>query len=171
MLDILPTATVWDRADARLALGFWPWSLLAQAEPLPERLLGGAPDAVVDNATAKWGSSVEVFPADVRAAYVNALRDAAHVHAICEEYRAAATIDRTHDADDMKAGNRIARPMQALWSAQGGLQNWYSSEGGPLALWRTWADDVCGGPIAGGHFFPGESPRETAAALLAFFAL
>jgi haloacetate dehalogenase len=78
--------------------------------------------------------------------------------------------DRAHDADDRKAGNRIACPVLALWSAQGGLQNWYSSEGGPLALWRTWADDVSGGPIAGGHFFPEESPSETAAALLTFFA-
>lgn len=170
VLDILPTATVWDRADARLALGFWPRSLLAQPEPLPERLLGGAPDAVVDNALDQWGSLADAFPAEVRTAYVNALRDAAHVHAICEEYRAAATIDRRHDADDSKAGNRIACPMLALWSAQGGLQHWYSSEGGPLALWRAWADNVSGGPIQGGHFFPEESPRETAAALLVFFA-
>src|SRR6266478_3287596 len=28
-LDVLPTETVWERADARFALGFWPWSLLA----------------------------------------------------------------------------------------------------------------------------------------------
>jgi haloacetate dehalogenase len=171
VLDILPTATVWDRADARLALGFWPWILLAQPAPLPERLLGAAPDAVVDNAIDQWGSLAEAFPAEVRAAYVSALRDAAHVHAICEEYRAAATIDRTHDADDRKAGNRIACPVLALWSAQGGLQNWYSSEGGPLALWEAWADDVRGGPIAGGHFFPEESSRETAAALRAFIAI
>jgi haloacetate dehalogenase len=168
VLDILPTATVWDRADARLALGFWPWSLLAQPEPLPERLLGGAPDAVVDNAIDRWGSLADAFPAEVRTAYVKALSGAAHVHAICEEYRAAATIDRTHDADDRKAAKRIACPVLALWSAQGALENWYSSEGGPLVLWRAWADDVSGGPVAGGHFFPEESPRETAAALQAF---
>jgi haloacetate dehalogenase len=92
VLDVLPTATVRDRADARLALGFWPWSLLAQPAPLPERLLGGAPDAVVDNAIDHLGSLALAFPAEVRAAYVNALRSAEHVHAVCEEYRAAATI-------------------------------------------------------------------------------
>jgi haloacetate dehalogenase len=64
VLDILPTATVWDRADARLALGFWPWILLAQPAPLPERLLGAAPDAVVDNAIDQWGSLAEAFPAE-----------------------------------------------------------------------------------------------------------
>lgn len=170
VLDILPTATVWDRADARLVLGFWPWSLLAQPEPLPERLLSSAPDAVVDNALNQWGSRADAFPADVRAAYVSALHDPAHIHAICEEYRAAATIDRVHDADDINAGHKIACPVLALWSAQGGLQNWYESEGGPLALWRAWADDVSGGPIAGGHFFPEEAPQETANALRTFFA-
>jgi pimeloyl-ACP methyl ester carboxylesterase len=29
VLDVLPTETVWERAAARFALGFWPWSLLA----------------------------------------------------------------------------------------------------------------------------------------------
>lgn len=47
VLDVLPVDTVWDRADDRLALGFWPWSLLAQPEPLPERLIGAAPDAAI----------------------------------------------------------------------------------------------------------------------------
>jgi haloacetate dehalogenase len=86
VLDILPTGTVWDRADARFALAFWPWSLLAQPEPLPERILAAAPEAIVDAALGGWGSPSAVFPPEVRAAYVQALRDPAHVHAICEEY-------------------------------------------------------------------------------------
>jgi haloacetate dehalogenase len=56
VLDVLPTGTVWERADARFALAYWPWSLLAQPEPLPERLIEAAPDAVVDDALAGWGS-------------------------------------------------------------------------------------------------------------------
>ncbi|MBB2970332.1 alpha/beta hydrolase [Mesorhizobium sp. RMAD-H1] len=168
VLDIVPTGTAWDRADARLALAFWPWSLLAQAEPLPERLLIAAPEAIVDNAIWQWGSRAETFPAEVRAAYVEALGDPAHVHAICEEYRAAASLDREHDAADLAAGHRIACPTLALWSAEGGLAEWYADEGGPLRLWRDWADDVRGGPIPGGHFFPEERPHETAAALAAF---
>ena len=82
------------------------------------------------------------FPPEVREAHIEALRDVAHVRAICEEYRAAATIDREHDAADVAAERRIRCPVLALWSAQGGLQTWYSAEGGPLALWRQWADDV-----------------------------
>lgn len=169
VLDVIPTAAAWDRADARLALGFWPWSLLAQPEPLPERLVGAAPDAVVDNAIAQWGSTADVFSADVRDAYVDALRDPAHVHAICEEYRAAATVDREHDALDQANARRIGCPLLALWSGEGGLENWYAEEGGPLAIWRKWADRVEGRPVPGGHFFPEEHPRQTAAALLGFF--
>ncbi|TIM63149.1 MAG: alpha/beta hydrolase, partial [Mesorhizobium sp.] len=158
-----------DRADARLALGFWPWSLLAQPEPLPERLIGAAPDAIVDNAIVQWGSPAEMFSATIREAYVKALRDPVHIHAICEEYRAAATIDREHDALDQINGRRIKCPLLALWSSQGGLETWYAEEGGPLAIWRKWADRVEGGPVPGGHFFPEEHPRQTAAALSKFF--
>jgi hypothetical protein len=50
-------------------------------------------------------------------------------------------------------GNKISCPVLALWSAEGGLQNWYADEGGPLKLWQTWADNVSGGPVAGGTSF------------------
>ncbi|PDQ21870.1 alpha/beta hydrolase [Mesorhizobium sanjuanii] len=170
VLDVIPTAAAWDRADARLALGFWPWSLLAQPEPLPERLLAAAPAAIVDNAISQWGSAADAFPAEIRAAYIEALRDPDHVHAICEEYRAAAAIDRDHDALSQADSRRIACPLLALWSSEGGLENWYAGEGGPLAIWRQWADKVEGHPVKGGHFFPEENPDDTAAAISEFFA-
>src|SRR5262245_8503726 len=170
VLDVLPVETVWERADARFALGFWPWSLLAQPAPLPERLLRAAPEAIVGDALGGWGSPATAFPAAVRAAYVEALRDPSHVHAICEEYRAAATLDRAHDRADRAAGRRISCPLLALWSAHGALATWYAEEGGPLALWRAWGDDVRGEPLDAGHFFPEEAPDETAQALCAFFS-
>ncbi len=147
---------------------FWPWSLLSQPEPLPERLLAAAPDAIVDSALGGWGSPASAFD-DARLAYIDALRDPAHVHAICEEYRAAATLDVEHDLADRRAGRRIACPVLALWSARGGLNTWYRDTGGPLALWRAWADDVEGEALDAGHFFPEELPEETAKALSRFF--
>src|SRR2546427_2790041 len=169
VLDILPTETVWARADARFALAFWPWSLLAQAEPLPERILTAAPEAIVDDALGGWGSPSAVFPPEVRAAYVQALRNPAHAHAICEEYRAAATVDREHDKADRAAGRRIACPLLALWSAAGALDTWYAGDSGPLALWQAWSDDGRGDALDGGHFFPEETPERTAEALERFF--
>jgi haloacetate dehalogenase len=169
VLDIVPTADAWQRADARFASAFWPWSLLSQPEPLPERLLSAAPDAVIDDALGGWGSAPEAFDAETRDAYVRALSRLANVHAICEEYRAAATLDREHDEEDRRAGRRIACPVLALWSGDGPVGTWYADAGGPLALWRAWADDVSGALVKAGHFFPEEVPEETAAALATFF--
>jgi haloacetate dehalogenase len=170
VLDVVPTATAWSHADANFAIGFWPWSLLAQPEPLPERLLGAAPDAVVEAALDGWGSPGSAFPPAVRAAYIEAFRDLTHVHAICEEYRAAADIDRVHDDADRQGGRRIVCPLLALWSAHGAVDSWYAADGGPLAIWQAWAEDVSGHSLNAGHFFPEESPVETAAALSEFFA-
>jgi haloacetate dehalogenase len=169
VLDVLPIETVWERADDRLALGFWPWSLLAQPEPLPERILAASAEAIIDNTLQEWGSAAGAFPAEIRAAYVAALRDPRHAHTICEEYRAAASIDREHDKQDRADGRRIACPVLALWSAPGPLGNWYDRDGGPLALWREWADDIRGKAFEGGHFFPEELPQQTAEALGRFF--
>jgi haloacetate dehalogenase len=94
---------------------------------------------------------------DVRGACAKVLRDPDHAHAICEEYRAAADIDRAHDRRDREAARKIRSPVLVMWSAQGPLDNWYAE--GPVALWRDRADDVTGYPLKGGHFFPGSRPR------------
>lgn len=170
VLDVVPTLDAFTHADARLALAFWPWSLLAQPEPLPERLIGADPRAVVEHALAQWGSSPESFPPEVREAYVEALRDPATVHAICEEYRAAASIDIEMERADRHAGTRIACPLLVLWAKGGGLDTWYEQVGGPLGIWGRWADDARGRAIAGGHFFAEENPAQTIDELSRFFA-
>lgn len=169
LLDIIPTGEAFRRADIRFALTFWPWSLLAQPEPLPERLILADPEVVVDDALAGWGSDRASFPPEIRAAYVNALRDPATVHAVCEEYRAAATIDSIADTVDHDEGRRIRCPVLCLWSAGSALDTWYDEAGGPLGIWRRWAADVIGRPIAGGHFFPEQNPAETVSELRPFF--
>jgi len=169
VLDVVPIADAWERADQKLVLGYWPWSLLAQPEPLPERLVSAAPDAVVDNALHDWGSAANAFSPEVREAYIQVLSDPTRVHAICEEYRAAATLDQEHDLEDRQNGRRIACPVLVLWSGRGPLNTWYAEIGGPLSLWRAWASDVHGGPLDGGHFFPEELPEQTAEELIGFF--
>ena len=171
LFDIIPTADSFDRANASFALGFWPWSLLAQPAPLPESLLTAVPHAVIDNALGEWGSDPSVFPPDVRRAYIDALREPGAVHAICEEYRAAATLDRVHDEDDRRAGRTIECPVLALWSRGGALDEWYKADGGPLGILRKWARRVDGHPIDGGHFFPEQNPNETIAALRGFLSM
>lgn len=169
VLDVLPTETVWDRADARFALAYWPWSLLAQPEPFPERIIESSAEAIVENALGSWGSPAAVFPPELRAAYIQALTDPAHAHAICEEYRAAATLDREHDQTDRAQRRRITCPLLVLWGSPGALDSWYAEAGGPIALWQEWGDDVQGCAIEAGHFFPEQAPEQTAEALNLFF--
>jgi haloacetate dehalogenase len=168
LFDIIPIAEAFNRADARFALAYWPWSLLAQPAPLPETLVATAPDAIIDHALGQWGSDQSIFPPSVRQEYIDALRSPDSVHAICEEYRAAATLDRTHDDVDRRAARVIGCPVLALWSKAGPLDEWYADAGGPVGLLRQWAPNVRGWPVHGGHFFPEQNPADTIAALREF---
>jgi len=169
VLDIVPTGTAFSLATRDLMLGYWPWSLFAQPAPLPERLIAADPEAIVDHALTHWGTSRDLIPGTPRDAYVQALGDPETAHAICEEFRAAATLDVAHDEESLAAGQRIAAPTLVLWSEGGPLDRWYADQGGPLGVWRRWADSVSGGALPGGHFFPESNPRETSAALMNHF--
>jgi haloacetate dehalogenase len=162
VLDVVPTAEVWDRADARFALGYWHWAFLAQPAPLPETLIGHDPEHFFFGAG--FGSAIRRFRPEAVADYARAVRDPAVVHAMCEDYRAGATCDRRLDEADRAAGRRIAAPLQVLWAGRGALAAWYDTP----AIWRRWADDVTGAELDCGHFLPEERPQETLAALRAF---
>ena len=87
------------------------------------------------------------------------------IHASCEDYRAAASIDLTHDEADLD--QRIQCPVLALWGRRGLMERHFDV----LATWR----ERTAGPVSGraldcGHFLPEERPEETAAALLDFFS-
>jgi haloacetate dehalogenase len=171
VLDVVPIDTAWERADARLALGFWPWSLLALPQPLPERLVGAAPEAVIDHVLSEqWGTPADTFDEKTRSEYLAQMRDTDHVHAICEEYRAAASIDREHARADRTAGRRIAYPVLVLWSGTGPLAAWHTDAGGPLALWRETGPQRHRPARRRRPLFPEEHQRDTAQTLAAFIS-
>lgn len=163
VFDVIPILEAWARTDAKFAQTYWPWILLSQKNPLPERYLLGAPDAVFDNA---FGAGS--FAQEIREQYVEMYRDPVRVHAVCEEYRAAATIDVEHDRKDFDAKHQIMCPMLHLWASGGPLDTFYSGAGGPLGIWRQWAPRVHGESMKGGHFFPEENPIDTAEQLQRF---
>jgi len=162
VLDIIPTGEVWARADRRFALGYWHWGFLAQAHPFPETLIAGDPDTFFFRR--QFRGILQTF--DAYEEYRRSAQDPATVHAMCEDYRAGASFDRLLDEADMKAGRKIACPVQVLWGAKGAVGAWYD----PLEVWRAWADDVAGEALDCGHFLPEEKPAETAAALRRFFS-
>ena len=127
------TLDAWERADARLALGFWPWSLLAQLGALPERLIGGDPAAVIEDAASQWGSAEARCPPRSRPLTSRCSPTRPAATPLCEEYRAAASLDRDHDAADREAGRRIHCPTLALWSGEGALSSWMRRRAGRSA--------------------------------------
>jgi haloacetate dehalogenase len=166
VFDVIPILEAWSRCDVRFAQTYWPWILLSQKAPLPESYLLGAPKAVFDNPFGHGSFSGEILEE-----YVSTYRDPARIHGICEEYRAAATIDVEHDRADKEASRRIECPMLHLWAEDGPLDAFYAKEGGPLGIWRQWAPRAQGQPMKGGHFFPEENPDDTAVLVRQFLSV
>lgn len=166
VLDMVPTIEQWDRTDMARALSSFHWQLLAQPEPLPERLIGHDPDFFLDWMLRSWAAPGFVFDPAALDAYRTAFRDPAVVHATCEDYRAGATVDHALDAEDRQAGRRIACPVLTLW---GDLRRG-ATRRDLVPTWTRWATDVRGRGLECGHFLPEEAPDETAAELVSFFA-
>ena len=168
VIDVVPTGDVWARADAQMALGYWHWAFLAQPAPLPERLIAADPDAFFDFHVQALGlgRAADRYPPELMAAYRALLDDVSTVNAICEDYRAGATVDRLHDDAD-RGVRTIICPLLALWSAGGALPRFY---GDVLDVWRPWADDVTGRAMQTSHFVVEDEPEATAEALSAFLS-
>ena len=111
------------------------------------------------------GTDPEAYPDEVMAAYRRQLDDVTSVSAICEDYRAGATIDRQLDEAD--SGRQIACRVLCLWGARGALPLFYEDV---LAVWRPWAPAVTGRGVDASHFLVEDQPREVAAELAAFVA-
>ena len=167
VLDIVPTRTVFAATDRELALGYFHWFFLAQPAPLPEQMIGADPDLWLETLLARWSGTHDLAPfaGPPLDAYRAAFRDPATIHASCEDYRAAATIDLEHDEAD--ADRRIACPLLVLWGEKGLMHRRFDV----LATWREKAaGPVEGGALPCGHFLPEEMPEATASALERFFA-
>jgi haloacetate dehalogenase len=157
VLDIIPTGEAFRRADMKFGLGYWHWFFLAQPFPLPESLIGANPDAYY------FRREREKFHPEALADYLRGCHNPETIHAMCEDYRAAATIDYQLDEAD-RGVKRIQCPLLVLWSREGEVAKWYDV----LSIWRDWADDVRGEPIDGNHYFVEQTPDATFEALHEF---
>jgi len=167
VLDILPTSDYWDRMDRRFGLKIYHWMFLAQPAPFPEKLIAAAPIRFLEHTLASWtgDKTLQSFSPDALAHNRDWFCDPDRISATCEDYRAGATIDYDHDSADLEAGNKIRKPLLALWGDKGIA----TSVEDPLAVWRTWCLQAQGDILPCGHFLPEEAPQQTCEALLNFF--
>ena len=163
VLDIAPTLTMFRRADMDFGMTYYHWFFLAHPYDLPERLIGGDPGFYLEWKLGAWGSGMEAFAPEALAEYKRCFAEPASIHACCEGYRAAATIDLRHDEEDLE--RRIDCPLLALWGDRGFVGRSYDV----LAVWREKAERVSGAALPSGHFLPEEAPEETLKSFLDFF--
>jgi len=160
-LTVIPTLDAFASVDKRFALNAWHWFFLAQPGDLPERMLAADPDAYLDTALASMAGGLERIDPLALDAYRTAFRDPRVRHAMCEDYRAAASEDLEHDASDLAAGRKLTCPVLILWSER---EQQARSEL-PIDAWSRWATNVTGKGLPGGHLLPEDAPNEVLTSL------
>jgi len=164
VLDIVPTLHTFRNADADFALGYFHWFFLAAGSGIPERLIGGDPEFWVRaRMTTRHRGGTPFDDAAVQE-YIRCFSSYEAVHASCEDYRAAASIDLEHDAADRDGSRRIGCPTLALWGSDSFVGQMYDV----LDIWRDYAATVDGEALPSDHYLPEEAPEATADRLGAF---
>jgi len=166
LLDIAPTLAMYEQTSDAFARAYWHWFFLIQPAPLPERLIEADPAAYVRDVMGKRSAGLAPFDPRALAEYQRCLALPGAAHGICEDYRAAATIDLEHDRFDRDAGNRLALPLMVLWGEQGVVGRCFD----PLAEWQRVAADVQGGALPCGHYIAEEAPDTLLERVLPFLA-
>jgi haloacetate dehalogenase len=164
VMDIVPTRHMFRTTDQAFATGYYHWFFLIQPDGLPERMIGADPAYYLKEKLKRWSAPGARFDAAAVADYVRCFT-AGTIHASCEDYRAAASIDLLHDEHDIESGKKIRCPLRVLWGAQGFIQRRYDV----LTVWQDYAEHVTGRALDCGHFLPEEASLEVSEELLRFF--
>jgi haloacetate dehalogenase len=164
VLDISPTRTMYAGTNQAFATAYYHWFFLIQPYDLPEKLIGADPAYYLRRKLGGWGTGLDHFDPRALAEYERCFSDAATVHATCEDYRAAASIDLVHDVES--ENQKIGCPLLVLWGERGVVHRFFK----PIDDWRAVASDVRGKALPCGHYLAEEVPEETLRELTAFFA-
>jgi len=165
VLDISPTLAMYERTSMAFAKGYWHWFFLIQPEPVPETLIGANPEYWLKNHMGRHAGT-GIFSPERWAEYLSGVSNPQGMHAMCEDYRAAATIDLEHDRADRNDGKRLQMPLRVLWGEHGLVNQCFT----PIADWQEVSDgEVTGRAVACGHYIPEELPELVIKEAEAFF--
>ena len=166
VLDIVPTIEHFERTDMAFALWYYHCFCFAQPHPCPEELINAAPATWFHAHTSREPKPPGFFHAEALKDYLAAAHDPGMIAGMCEDYRAAATIDLEHDRISRAEGRRVECPMTVLWGAKGKIGGWYD----PVALWREYcAGELTGRAVESGHYLAEEAPGEVLGVVEPFF--
>lgn len=161
-MDICPTDYMYKTVDRQFATAYFHWFYLILPTPIPETMIGNNVDIFLN---AFMGAVMpKAIEPEAYAEYRRCFSDPAAIHASCEDYRAAATIDLVHDEADMD--KKVTCPLLVLWGANGIVGRKYDV----LTVWRERATQVTGKALPSGHWLPEEVPAETLAEVERFLA-
>jgi haloacetate dehalogenase len=154
LLDIAPTLAMYEGTTEAFARAYWHWFFLIQPAPLPERAIEADPVAWIREGMGARFAGLGPFAPEAMAEYERCLALPGSASAVCEDYRASATIDLEHDRADRAAQHKLPMPLCVLWGAQGTVGRCFDV----LALWRAVAHDVSGRALDCGHYIAEEQP-------------
>jgi haloacetate dehalogenase len=164
LLDIAPTLAMYEQTTMEFAKAYWHWFFLIQREPLPETMIAANPTFFIEKMMGNKHAGLAAFAPEALAEYKRCIELPGIAHAICEDYRAAATIDLEHDRADRESGRKVTQPLQILWGANGVIEKCFD----PIKEWQRVAIDVRGGTTACGHYIPEEAPEALLSQALPF---
>jgi haloacetate dehalogenase len=164
VLDIVPTRTMYQNVGREFAKAYYHWFFLLRPEPIPETMIGADPDFYLKSHMGTRHAGLKPFTPEALAEYLRCFRDPATIHASCEDYRAAESIDLVHDEGDLH--KKVAAPLLVLWGQQGTIARCFQ----PLSDWTERAESVQGRALDCGHYIPEEAPAELLAELLGFLS-
>ena len=162
VLDIAPTHKLYHNVSKAFATAYYHWFFLIQPAPMPETLIGNSAEFYLNSLLGIGRLKPHAITPEAFSEYLRCFRDPATIHATCEDYRAAASIDLVHDDADMD--RRVTCPVLALWGEKGVMHRMYDV----VAVWRERATNVSGKALPCGHFLAEEAPEETLAELRGF---
>jgi haloacetate dehalogenase len=165
LLDIAPTLAMYEQTNLEFAKAYWHWFFLIQPGVLPERTLSLAPEDYMQAVMGGRHAGMTPFSPAALQDYLAALKLPGTAHAICEDYRAAASIDLEHDAQSRASGQKIGCELQVLWGKLGVIEQCFK----PLDEWARVAKSVSGYTLDCGHYMPEEAPDALGDAIFDFF--
>lgn len=163
-LDIVPTHHVLHNIRKEWAVDSYHWFFMAQPYDYPEKMLEAyGLERYIRRKLDKKGVGLGGFTPEALAEYIRCCTPE-NIHAVCEDYRAAVTIDLEHDEVDLD--RKLEMPVLVLWGERSHVNRSFK----PIEAWRERAADVRGRMLACGHYPAEQVPDETCRELLDFFA-